>query len=136
MAILIHVHHSQDRSFKACYTGHVAVYLRGEFPRRVSQGSTRPSSPSVATAVSTNTECSLGWQRANVARTKGALLRARGVEITSQHLYVADIDQAVSIAVIPGCRITDIAAQQRLCDCCEVAFCNRPVSIYVDVTRN
>ncbi len=36
--ILIHFHQSQYRSFKAYYTQHVQVYLRGEFPTLVSYG--------------------------------------------------------------------------------------------------
>lgn len=36
MTILIHFHQSHYRTFKAYYTEHVAVHLRGEFPRLVS----------------------------------------------------------------------------------------------------
>ncbi len=38
MTILIHFHQSQYRTFKAYYTQHVQVHLRGEFPDLVSDG--------------------------------------------------------------------------------------------------
>lgn len=38
MTILIHFHQSHYRTFKAYYTQHVSVYLRGEFPHLVSYG--------------------------------------------------------------------------------------------------
>jgi hypothetical protein len=36
MTILVHFHQAQYRTFKAYYTEHVAVHLRGEFPKLVS----------------------------------------------------------------------------------------------------
>jgi hypothetical protein len=38
MTILIHFHQSQYRTFKAYYTQHVQVHLKGEFPHLVSYG--------------------------------------------------------------------------------------------------
>jgi hypothetical protein len=38
MTILIHFHQSHYRTFKAYYTQHVCVHLRGEFPHLVSYG--------------------------------------------------------------------------------------------------
>ena len=38
LTIMIHFHQSQYRNFKAYYQQHVAVYLRGEFPRLISYG--------------------------------------------------------------------------------------------------
>ena len=38
VTIMIHFHQSQYRTFKAYYQEHVAVYLRGEFPRLISYG--------------------------------------------------------------------------------------------------